>query len=75
MSEPMCDVRNVHQKAGQSSGTSWTYFESLRAEDNCRTFAQLIYISEVLSSGHGSGSRNSDRKILWTVLNPSSQIL
>jgi hypothetical protein len=65
----ICDVTNVQQKAGQSSGTSWTYFESPWAEDNCRTFAPLIYISEVLSSGHGSGSRNSDRKAFWTVLN------
>jgi len=70
----MCDVTNVQQKAGQSSGTSWTYFESLWAEDNCRRFAPLIYISEVLSSGHGSGSGNFGRKVFWTVLNPSSQI-
>ena len=50
MSEPifwMCDVKNVQQKAGQSSGTSWTYFESLWAEDNSRTFVPLIYVSEV----------------------------
>ena len=77
VSEPtfwLCDVKNVKQKAGQSSGASWTYFEKLWAEDNSRTLAPPIYISEVLSSGHGSGSRNSDRKIFWTVLNSSSQI-
>ena len=77
MSEPTfwtCDVKNVQQKADQSSGTSRNYFESPWSVGNCRKVAPLIYISEVLSSGHGSGSRNSDRNTFWTVLNPSGQI-
>ena len=39
-----------------------------------RIFAPLIYISQVLSSVHGTGSANSGWKLFLTVLNPSAQI-
>jgi hypothetical protein len=50
------------------------YFKSLWAEDNCRIFAVVIYISEVFSSLHGPGSRNPDWKVFVIFLNSSSQI-